>query len=1141
MLNKSWDKGLGTVFTHDHYGPSTHQQVGLYATVLIEPSNAKYRDPETGVMMGTRHDGGPTSWRADIINIQDSTGKDMSHREFYFEFADFQHAYQAGGGALTMTDNGAGVLIPSYADFPNAINPSFRVKPPVGFESSITFYPPICPDGSPRPCPEAISGDDPGTYVVNYRNEPIALRVYDPSTKSQAIGQAGDLAYAFSSLIPRAIPALNQPFNAYPPLTQGVDPSDPATPLLRVYMGDKIRLRVQVGAHEEEHNFMIHGLKWKKEPLTGNSGWKDAEFMGISEYAIMEMPILPDIGIATPNKTDYLYTMGAQLEDYWNGIWGIMRAYSKSTPDLLSLPNNPIGKTPFVITNEKAFNNICPLTAPLAKMKVTAVRAADVLPGGTLVYNNRATALTGPIAFDPITGEPTQFGPVGNGPLNDPSALMYVRTEDLIFNSIGKPIGLRPGTPVEPLILRVRAGDCIQVTLTNALPASLTWTDPNGVVRPDMPGFSILPGIVHKDFVVDPALGSGIITFNNNDLTPSSVVGLHPQLLAYNIRQADGFAAGRNSLTSVVQPGFSKTYIWYAGDVDMVPDTSTADTTDFKLVATPVEYGATGLLPADRIKGSGKGLVGALIVEPQGSSWVEDPNSRASATVTKADGSKFRDFVTIIQNDVNMRFASGCTPSLDNLFCAVKSIESEGGFTPEDPQDSGHKAINYGADPVWYRLGVSPETPFANLLDRTDIHLAYSNDLVGGDPQTEVFVTSPVGPSQVRMRVIAPGGHARGIVYGLDGHSWQREPFINNSAEIGTNPTAWWTNSQEGIGAGSIFNVVVSTSADPNGDYMFRDLGSFGSYQGLWGLMRKNFSAPMARSDNYATPRNTIRNVTASFGVLVNDVDLDGDAFTATLTSGARTKAGGSITLNANGSFKYTPPANYTGTDSFQYRICAACEPATVSINVGKTPVAAADSYSIIAGTPSLTLAAPGLLSNDRDPDGDPIIISEVNGSNLNVGSLITLRSGATLLVNENGSLIYTPLPAFAGKDTFTYAVCENISSGVCSNIVTVTLKVNAAPTATADSYSGTKNIKLVVTSTTGLLINDRDQNNDTLTASVVSSPASGTLALKTNGSFVYTPARNFVGSVTFTYKICETVTTEKLCSAVTPVTITIK
>ncbi|HNK63285.1 MAG TPA: Ig-like domain-containing protein [Anaerolineales bacterium] len=1142
MLNSSWDNGLGTVFTHDHYGPSTHQQVGLYATVLIEPTGAQYRDPESGKMMGTRHDGGPTSWRADIINIYDSTGRDMSHREFYFEFADFQHAYLKGGGDRTMVDNGDGVSIPSYADFPNAINPSFRVQPPPGYEASLVYFPPICPDGSPRPCPEAISGDDPGTYVVNYRNEPIAERVYDPATKKQAAGQAGDLAYAFSSLITRAIPELNLPFNAYPPLTQGVDPSDPATPLLRVYMGDKVRLRVQVGAHEEEHNFMIHGLKWKKEPLTGNSGWKDAEFMGISEYAIMEMPILPDIGPGTPQKTDYLYTMGAQVEDYWNGIWGIMRSYNKFRSDLKPLPNNPIGTDPLVFTNEADFKKVCPIDSPMVNIKVTAVRAADILPGGTLVYNDRSTTVFGPVAYDPITGEPIQFGPVGQGPLHDPSALMYVRNEDLVLNAMGKPVGLKPGVPVEPLILRARAGDCIKLQLTNALPASLTWTGPDGSVYPDMPGFSTLPSIVHKSFVNSPEFGNGLITFNANDLTPSSAVGLHPQLVSYNVREADGFAAGRNSLDSVVLPGEKKTYTWYAGDIDMVPDTTTAAINDYKLVATPVEFGATGLLPADRIKGSNKGLVGALIVEPLGSTWVEDPASRAAATVTKADGSQFREFVTIIQNDINFRYAgnsSACQPSVSNLFCAVHSIASEGGFTPEDPQDSAQKAINYGADPMWFRLGVAPETPFESLNDRTDLHSAFSNSLVGGDPQTAVYWVSPYGPDQVRMRVVAPGGHARGIVYTLDGHSWQRSPYIKNSTEIGENNTAWWAGSQEGIGAGSIFDMVVSTRSDPSGDYLFRDFASFGSYQGLWGIMRKDVSEPMAKADIFTTAKNTIRNVAVP-GVLKNDVDLDGDTFTAQLTSGTRTTAGGTIALNANGSFKYTPPSNFTGTDTFQYKVCPTCSPTTVSINVGKAPVAALDSYSILAGTPSLTLPAPGLLSNDKDPDGDPFIIGEVNGSNLNVGRQVALASGSTLMINEDGSMIYEPAVGFAGKDTFTYAICENIAGGVCSNVVTNTIKINAAPTAAADSFTAKKNTKLTIAKP-GVMVNDLDLNLDTLKAVLVTNPNSGTLTLKTDGSFAYTPAKNFIGTVVFTYKVCETATTDLLCSNIVTATITVK
>ena len=85
-------RGLGIIFTHDHFGPSTHQQVGLYATVLTEPPGSTWVHNETGVPFYTRPDGGPTSWQAAILT---KDGVD-SHREFYFEYSDFQHAYEPG-------------------------------------------------------------------------------------------------------------------------------------------------------------------------------------------------------------------------------------------------------------------------------------------------------------------------------------------------------------------------------------------------------------------------------------------------------------------------------------------------------------------------------------------------------------------------------------------------------------------------------------------------------------------------------------------------------------------------------------------------------------------------------------------------------------------------------------------------------------------------------------------------------------------------------------------------------------------------------------------------------------------------------------------------------------------------------------
>jgi hypothetical protein len=64
--NVNGTRTLRTVFTHDHFGPSTHQQTGLYAAFVVEPENSSWYQSESGVKLGTRPDGGPTTWNAVI-------------------------------------------------------------------------------------------------------------------------------------------------------------------------------------------------------------------------------------------------------------------------------------------------------------------------------------------------------------------------------------------------------------------------------------------------------------------------------------------------------------------------------------------------------------------------------------------------------------------------------------------------------------------------------------------------------------------------------------------------------------------------------------------------------------------------------------------------------------------------------------------------------------------------------------------------------------------------------------------------------------------------------------------------------------------------------------------------------------------
>src|SRR5206468_1096202 len=121
--------------------------------------------------------------------------------------------------------------------------------------------------------------------------------------------------------------------------------------------------------------------------------------------------------------------------------------------------------------------------------------------------------------------------------------------------------------------------------------------------------------------------------------------------------------------------------------------------------------------------------------------------------------------------------------------------------------------------------------------------------------------------------------------------------------------------------------------------------------------------APVANNDAYTTAEDTPLTVTAP-GVLANDTDVDGDSLTAILVSAP---THGSLGLNANGSFTYTPAPNFNGTDSFTYTAndaTADSNVATVTLTVtavNDAPVANNDAYTTAEDTP-LTVTAPGVL-----------------------------------------------------------------------------------------------------------------------------------------------------------------------------------
>ena len=199
-------------------------------------------------------------------------------------------------------------------------------------------------------------------------------------------------------------------------------------------------------------------------------------------------------------------------------------------------------------------------------------------------------------------------------------------------------------------------------------------------------------------------------------------------------------------------------------------------------------------------------------------------------------------------------------------------------------------------------------------------------------------------------------------------------------------------------------------------------------------LVTVNVSAvndlPLAGNDNYTLDRraNTALSVGAP-GLLGNDHDADNPTLTAVQVSGP---ANGSLALNADGSFTYTPNPNFVGSDSFTYRAfdgTASSEMATVSIAVNWTntaPVAGNDTFETNANT----AITGNVLGNDQDVDNDDLTATLV-GAPL-----------AGMTFNADGSFTYTPAVGIEGPMTFSYQASDGRSE---SNIATVTITVKAA------------------------------------------------------------------------------------------------
>ncbi len=176
----------------------------------------------------------------------------------------------------------------------------------------------------------------------------------------------------------------------------------------------------------------------------------------------------------------------------------------------------------------------------------------------------------------------------------------------------------------------------------------------------------------------------------------------------------------------------------------------------------------------------------------------------------------------------------------------------------------------------------------------------------------------------------------------------------------------------------------------------------------------------------------------------------------------------------------------------------------TASIEIyvyNHAPVAVADTATTTKGI-AVTIDA---LANDTDQNEDDVLTLVPDG-------LSQPEHGTAEIVE--GKIVYAPVAGYSGTDTFTYTIVD--WEKTCVGTITVTIN-NTAPIANEDS--GITHLNKAIT--IDALVNDTNIDNDELTITETTGPASGTVAIVEN-KVVYTPNTDFYGVDSFTYTVSD-------------------
>jgi len=233
------------------------------------------------------------------------------------------------------------------------------------------------------------------------------------------------------------------------------------------------------------------------------------------------------------------------------------------------------------------------------------------------------------------------------------------------------------------------------------------------------------------------------------------------------------------------------------------------------------------------------------------------------------------------------------------------------------------------------------------------------------------------------------------------------------------------------LNADGSFSYVPNANANGSDTFSYQVRDQYGALSSIYtatiNIAGVN-DAPVAQNGAVTTAEDTA--VSGS----VTATDIDSPSLTYTLVSGP---SNGTVVLNTDGTYTYTPGANYNGSDSFRFSASDGSLNSndgvvTITITpVNDAPIGLDKTYNGVLGGTTTVSASTGLLAGAYDPDGDTMTVSLVRGP-----------IAGSVVLNPDGSFTYNPINSNVnGADSFTYVLID--SNGATSSVMTAEIILN--------------------------------------------------------------------------------------------------